>query len=134
MEAKIKLEKSWLDKLGNEFNEPYMHELKHFLQREKSQGKTILPPSSLWFNTLNTTPFDSVKVVILGQDPYPTLGHAHGLCFSAMPEVKPLPKSLININKELLDDCHIHPPDRLHHFTNRSFLLWRAKQMNMICH
>ena len=107
MEAKIKLEKSWLDKLGNEFNEPYMHELKHFLQREKSQGKTILPPSSLWFNTLNTTPFDSVKVVILGQDPYPTLGHAHGLCFSAMPEVKPLPKSLININKELLDDCQI---------------------------
>ena len=107
MKNKIKLEKSWLNKLENEFNKPYMQDLKSFLQKEKSQGKTILPPSSLWFNALNTTPFDSVKVVVLGQDPYPTLGHAHGLCFSAMPEVKPLPKSLLNINKELLDDCQI---------------------------
>jgi len=48
-----------------------------------------------------------VKVVILGQDPYPTVGHAHGLCFSVQPEVKPLPKSLLNINKELYDDCGI---------------------------
>ena len=84
-----------------------MQTLKNFLQIEKQQGKTILPKGSLWFNALNSTPLDKVKVVILGQDPYPTIGHAHGLCFSAMPEVKPLPKSLINIYKELQDDLGI---------------------------
>ena len=107
LKQEIKLEKSWLDKLDTEFDARYMQALKNFLQTEKAQGKTILPASSLWFNALNTTPFDAVKVVILGQDPYPTSGHAHGLCFSTMPEVKPLPKSLLNINKELLDDCQI---------------------------
>ncbi len=107
MKKEIKLEKSWLKELVDEFEQPYMQQLKKFLQNEKSQGKTILPASSLWFNALNSTPFDKVKVVILGQDPYPTLGHAHGLCFSVMPEVKPLPKSLININTELMDDCKI---------------------------
>jgi len=107
LKTDIKLDKSWLDKLGNEFDEPYMQQLKVFLQTEKSQEKIILPPSSLWFNALNSTPFDRVQVVILGQDPYPTFGHAHGLCFSALPEVKPLPKSLVNINTELMDDCQI---------------------------
>ena len=107
LKKEIKLEKSWLKELIDEFEKPYMQQLKNFLQNEKSQGKIILPASSLWFNALNSTPFDKVKVVILGQDPYPTLGHAHGLCFSAMPEVKPLPKSLININTELMDDCQI---------------------------
>ncbi len=107
MNKQIKLENSWLDRLRAEFDEPYMRQLKAFLQAEKSEGKVILPSSSLWFNALNSTPFDAVKVVILGQDPYPTLGHAHGLCFSVMPEVKPLPKSLLNINKELMDDCQI---------------------------
>ena len=107
MKKEIKLEKSWLKELIDEFEKPYMQQLKNFLQNEKSQGKIILPASSLWFNALNSTPFDKVKVVILGQDPYPTLGHAHGLCFSVMPEVKPLPKSLININTELMDDCKI---------------------------
>jgi len=107
LNKQIKLENSWLDRLRAEFDEPYMRQLKAFLQAEKSEGKVILPSSSLWFNALNSTPFDAVKVVILGQDPYPTLGHAHGLCFSVMPEVKPLPKSLLNINKELMDDCQI---------------------------
>lgn len=107
MNKNIKLEKSWLDQLNSEFEQPYMQELKAFLLQEKAQGKSILPPSSEWFNALNSTPFDTVKVVILGQDPYPTLGHAHGLCFSALPEVKPLPKSLVNINKELMDDVQI---------------------------
>lgn len=107
MNKQIKLEKSWLDQLEGEFEQPYMQQLKAFLLSEKEQGKSILPPSSEWFNALNSTPFDNVKVVILGQDPYPTLGHAHGLCFSAMPEVKPLPKSLININKELMEDLQI---------------------------
>ena len=84
-----------------------MQALKTFLLNEKQKGKTILPPASLWFNALNSTPFDKVKVVILGQDPYPTAGHAHGLCFSVLPEVKPLPKSLLNINKELQSDLSI---------------------------
>jgi len=107
MNNNIKLEASWLKHLKNEFSKPYMQNLKEFLQSEKAQGKNILPKGSLWFNALNSTPLEKVKVVILGQDPYPTIGHAHGLCFSAMPEVKPLPKSLINIYKELQNDLGI---------------------------
>lgn len=103
----INLHPSWLAQIGEEFDKPYMQALKKFLDDEKAQGKSILPSSSLWFNALNSTPFDEVKVVILGQDPYPTQGHAHGLCFSAMPKVKPLPKSLLNINKELLEDLGV---------------------------
>ncbi len=108
MDKHIKLEESWLQHLGAEFDKPYMQALKDFLQKEKSQEeKVILPPASLWFNALNSMPFEALKVVILGQDPYPTAGHAHGLCFSVLPEVKPLPKSLLNINKELLADIGI---------------------------
>lgn len=105
-EAKF-LEASWLTELGTEFEKPYMQQLKAFLLAEKAQGKRILPKSNNWFAAFNSTPFHEVKVVILGQDPYPTVGHAHGLCFSVQPEVKPLPKSLLNINKELYDDCGI---------------------------
>ncbi|HIQ07099.1 MAG TPA: uracil-DNA glycosylase [Thiotrichaceae bacterium] len=107
MHKTVQLEASWLKTLREEFDKPYMHALHDFLLLEKQQGKTILPDSSLWFNALNSTPFNQVKVVILGQDPYPTPGHAHGLCFSTRPEVKPLPKSLININRELIDDLAI---------------------------
>ena len=107
MNSEIKLEQSWLEHIGNEFDKPYMQALKTFLLSEKQKGKAILPPASLWFNALNSTPFYKVKVVILGQDPYPTAGHAHGLCFSVLPEVKPLPKSLLNINKELQSDLGI---------------------------
>jgi len=113
MHNTINLESSWLSKLENEFQQPYMQELKNFLLEEKKQGKTILPKGSLWFNALNSTPLNEVKVVILGQDPYPNIGHAHGLCFSALPEVKPLPKSLINIYKELQEDIgldNFHTP------------------------
>ncbi|RUM68045.1 MAG: uracil-DNA glycosylase [Sulfurovum sp.] len=107
MKHKIELEASWLALLENEFDKAYMQELKKFLLNEKELGKNILPKASLWFNALNSTPLNKVKVVILGQDPYPTVGHAHGLCFSALPEVKPLPKSLINIYKELQEDLDI---------------------------
>jgi uracil-DNA glycosylase len=105
--SKINLESSWLAELQTEFEQPYMQQLKAFLLSEKSIGSVILPESRNWFAAFNSTPFNEVKVVILGQDPYPTVGHAHGLCFSVKPEVKPLPKSLLNINKELLDDCGI---------------------------
>ncbi len=108
MQNSINLEKSWLDALQNEFNQPYMIELKKFLIQEKKYGKVILPKGSLWFNALNSTPLNRVKVVILGQDPYPTIGHAHGLCFSVLPDVKPLPKSLQNINRELYEDIGVN--------------------------
>lgn len=108
MKKSVNIDPSWLAVIGDEFDKPYMQSLKDFLVEEKAAKKNILPHSSLWFNALNSTPFDDVSVVILGQDPYPTPGHAHGLCFSAMPEVKPLPKSLININKELIDDLGIN--------------------------
>jgi len=107
VEKNIKLEPSWLETLKDEFNKPYMLDLKAFLVEEKRKGKKILPKGSLWFNALNSTPLNRVKVVILGQDPYPTIGHSHGLCFSVLPDVKPLPKSLLNIDKELFDDLGI---------------------------
>ncbi len=107
MTNKIQLEKGWLKLLKGEFDKPYMVGLKQFLLSEESQGKSLLPDNYLWFSALNNTSFNDVKVVILGQDPYPTKVHAHGLCFSVMPEVKPLPKSLLNINKELLDDLGV---------------------------
>jgi uracil-DNA glycosylase len=104
----INLEASWLEVLQDEFNKPYMKELKKFLLQEKESRKRILPKGSLWFNALNSTPLHNVKVVIIGQDPYPTIGHAHGLCFSVLPEVSPLPKSLQNINKELWEDIGVN--------------------------
>jgi len=98
---------NWTTHLSAEFDKDYMKSLRDFLKAEKARGKQILPHSKLWFNALNTTAPEKVKVVILGQDPYPTPGHAHGLCFSVLEDVRPLPKSLINIYKELNDDLRI---------------------------
>ncbi|MFV8816272.1 uracil-DNA glycosylase [Haliea sp. E17] len=98
--AQIKLEPSWLAKLAPEFEQPYMRELRAFLQAEKQQGKRIFPAGSEYFNALDHTPLDAVKVVILGQDPYHGPGQAHGLCFSVRPGV-PTPPSLQNIYKEI---------------------------------
>ena len=104
----IKLtEPSWQKALIDEWQQPYMQELEAFLERQIAEGKSILPPKLHWFEALNATPLDKVKVVILGQDPYPTKGHAHGLCFSVQKQVTPLPKSLQNINKELYSDVGV---------------------------
>ncbi len=100
-------EPSWQQHLEDEWSKPYMQELEAYLDQEEKEGKKLLPPKHLWFEALNTTPLNEVKVLILGQDPYPIKGHAHGLCFSVLPEVRPLPKSLQNINKELHDDLNI---------------------------
>ena len=102
----VRLHPSWLHVLGDEFDKPYMVQLKAFLQAEKQAGKVIYPPASNWFNALNTTPFDQVKVVVLGQDPYHGPGQAHGLCFSVLPGV-PSPPSLANMFKELNTDLGI---------------------------
>ena len=124
MTAGAALEPGWAAVLQNDFDQDYMHSLKAFLRDEKDHGKVIFPHSSLWFNALNSTPLDEVKVVILGQDPYPTPGHAHGLCFSVQPEVRPIPKSLINIYKELEDDLGIHNESgNLQHWADQGVLL-----------
>ena len=105
----IQLEPSWLEVLGDEFRQPYMQSLKSFLREEKSSQKIIYPASNNWFNAFNSTPFDKVKVVILGQDPYHGPGQAHGLCFSVLPGVK-CPPSLVNIYKELEQDLGLPIP------------------------
>lgn len=105
----ISLEPGWLSVLSPQFDMPYMKELKEFLQVEKANGKQIYPPGSLWFNAFNSTPFDEVKVVILGQDPYHGPRQAHGLCFSVLPGIQ-VPPSLVNIYKELEADLGLAPP------------------------
>jgi uracil-DNA glycosylase len=96
----VKIEETWKLALDSEFHQSYMQALGEFLRQEKKAGKQIYPPGSQIFNAFNLTPFDQVKVVILGQDPYHGAGQAHGLCFSVQPDVK-LPPSLQNIYKEI---------------------------------
>lgn len=105
----MKLEKSWYEKLKNEINQPYIQELKNFLEHEKKAGKIIYPPEPLVFNAFLQTPFDKVKVVVVGQDPYHGPGQAHGLSFSVLPGITP-PPSLKNIFKELETDLGIPRP------------------------
>lgn len=100
------LDASWQALIGEEFNQPYMQSLRDFLKHEKAAGKTIFPPSPLIFNAFNHTPFDKVRVVIIGQDPYHGPGQAHGLSFS-VPEGVALPPSLMNIFKEIEADLGI---------------------------
>ena len=97
-------------------------------QNRKSQGKIIYPPGSLIFNAFNTTPFDKVKVVILGQDPYHGPGQAHGLCFSVQNGVPP-PPSLVNIFKELQEDIGFHIPNHgnLTHWAEQGVFLLNAR-------
>lgn len=90
----------WLAVIGEEFQAGYMRALADFLRREEDEGQAVYPPRSDIFNALNTTPFDDVKVVIIGQDPYHGEGQAHGLAFSVRPGVR-VPPSLRNIYKEL---------------------------------
>ncbi|MDP4264642.1 MAG: uracil-DNA glycosylase [Bacteroidota bacterium] len=105
----VKIEASWKEILKDEFNKPYFEQIVLHLKTEKAQGKTIYPPGQFIFNAFNTTPFDKVKVVILGQDPYHGPGQAHGLCFSVQDGVPP-PPSLINIFKELHEDTGVDIP------------------------
>ncbi len=105
----VKIEPAWKEVLQNEFTKPYFQQVAGYLKIEKSQGKVIYPPGSLIFNAFDKTPFNKVRVVILGQDPYHGAGQAHGLCFS-VPDGVPPPPSLANIYKELNSDLGIAIP------------------------
>ena len=102
------LHPSWLAVIGDELEKPYMLALREFLLLEKSASKVIFPPNALIFNAFNHTPFDQVRVVIMGQDPYhgqdKGIAQAHGLSFSVPPGVAQ-PPSLVNIFKEIASDC-----------------------------
>ena len=102
----VKIEESWKRVLAPEFEKPYFQELARQLHEEKRAGKTIYPPGPLIFNAFNLTPFDQVKVVIIGQDPYHGPGQAEGLSFS-VPHGMPLPPSLVNIYKEIETDLGV---------------------------
>ena len=104
--ADVKIEPGWKSVLQNEVEQPYFEKLRDFLKSEIAKGKVIFLPGPQIFNAFNTTPFDKVKVVILGQDPYPTPGQAMGLSFS-VPKGVNTPASLQNIYKELQTDLGI---------------------------
>lgn len=108
-EARLKLEPSWKERVGDYFDRPDMQALSDFLRRELRDGKVIFPPPKQIFAALDATPFDQVKVVILGQDPYHGPGQAHGLCFSVQPGVA-VPPSLRNMYVELQRDLNFVPP------------------------
>lgn len=122
------LEPGWLAVLEEEFEKDYMKSLKSFLQEEKEKGATVYPKGADIFNALNTTPFDQVKVVILGQDPYHGTGQAHGLSFSVQRGVA-VPPSLKNIYKELETDIEgFKTPNHGHltHWAEQGVLLLNA--------
>ncbi|MBX7067026.1 MAG: uracil-DNA glycosylase [Parachlamydiales bacterium] len=104
------MEASWLAKLQDEFDKPYIKQLEAFLASEIRSGAVIYPPFELIFNAFCQTPYDQVKVVIMGQDPYHGEGQAHGLSFS-VPKGVAQPPSLQNIFKELKEDLGLEPPN-----------------------
>ncbi len=120
------LEESWYEALRNEFESPYFAGIKEYLIEEKRQY-VVYPPSNLIFNAFNLTPFDKVKVVILGQDPYHNIGQAHGLAFS-VPDGIQIPPSLQNIFKELNSDIGMPIPQsgNLENWAREGVLLLNA--------
>ncbi len=123
----VNIEHSWKAVLQDEFEKPYFEQLVRFLKQEKSIGKKIYPEGKNIFNAFEQTPFDKVRVLLLGQDPYHGVGQAHGLCFSVQKGVKP-PPSLVNIFKELQSDLQIPIPSNgdLSHWAAQGILLLNA--------
>ena len=123
----VKIETGWKEVLKEEFEKPYFRQITLHLKTEKSQGKTIYPPGPLIFNAFDTTPFEKIKVVILGQDPYHGINQAHGLCFSVQDGV-PAPPSLVNIFKEIKEDIGIPIPNHgnLMHWAKQGVFLLNA--------
>jgi len=101
----------WRSLFKGEKRQPYYQELDAFLEKELANGHTILPARKDIFNALAATSYDQVRVMLVGQDPYPTPGHAHGLCFSVQPAVRLLPFSLRNVFRELQDDVGCRIPN-----------------------
>ena len=106
----VRIEESWKARIGDWFAREDMRQLSAFLRQRKAAGATIYPAGANIFAAFDSTPFDAVKVVILGQDPYHGAGQAHGLCFSVLPGVE-VPPSLHNIYKELASDAGFVRPD-----------------------
>ncbi|MDD3646021.1 MAG: uracil-DNA glycosylase [Candidatus Gracilibacteria bacterium] len=123
----IELHPSWLKYLSGEFEKAYMNDIKAFLETEIATGKTIYPHPKNIFNALNTTHFDDVEVVIIGQDPYHGPGQAHGLSFSVQDGVR-FPPSLKNIFKEVQADTGASIPEtgNLTRWANQGVLLLNA--------
>lgn len=126
-EDRVKLEPSWKERIGDYLGRPDMQALSTFIRSEKQAGKVIYPPGPEIFAAFDHTPFDAVRVVILGQDPYHGPDQAHGLCFSVRPGVPP-PPSLQNIFKEIQRDLGIARPDHgcLTPWADRGVLLLNA--------
>ena len=128
----------WRSFLKEETRKPYYRVLDTFLENELAAGQTILPVSKDIFKALAATSYDQVRVLLVGQDPYPTPGHAHGLCFSVQPTVRPLPPSLRNVYRELHDDvgCRIANNGNLEPWARQGVLMLntiltvRARQAN----
>jgi uracil-DNA glycosylase len=124
---RVRLETSWKQRIGDYFDRPDMLALSHFLREEKARGKDIYPPGPDIFKAFEHTPFDKVRVVILGQDPYHGPGQAHGLSFSVRPGVR-VPPSLQNMFKEIEGCLGIPRPDHgcLTPWADRGVLLLNA--------
>ncbi len=122
----VQIEKSWKPILKNEFSKPYFIKLTNYV-KEEYKNQIIYPPGNEIFNAFNLCPFDDVKVVILGQDPYHGTGQAHGLCFSVKENIKP-PPSLMNIFKEIKSDIGSDYPENgnLERWANQGILLLNA--------
>jgi uracil-DNA glycosylase len=109
-DPRVRLAPSWKARIGDYFERDDMQALAEFLRTRKAAGVQVFPPGAEIFSAFDATPFEDVRVVILGQDPYHGAGQAHGLCFSVRPGV-PVPPSLVNIFKEIQRDVGIPPPD-----------------------
>lgn len=124
---KLTLDPSWQSVVGDEFEKPYMKQLQTFLKTEVDEGEVLYPPNTKIFNALNTTPFDKVRVVIIGQDPYHGPDQAHGLSFSVRDGVR-FPPSLRNIYKEVCAEygCEVPASGDLTHWAEQGVLLLNA--------
>jgi len=126
MQNDVRIEHSWKRALGEQFSSAYFHDLTNYV-REEYQTCSVYPPPKLVFNAFDRCPFDRVKVVVIGQDPYHGPGQAHGLCFS-VPEGIKIPPSLVNIYKEIRSDLGVEVPSsgNLERWADQGVLLLNA--------